>query len=620
MLKREMILCVLLLAFLSPAAWGSQAAGHVYIAMQAAQQVSPEVKAIIDAAPDFYRAGCAGPDVAYTAHYVRVGMGGHPPGTESHGPAKSGDLTCNLLRMAKTPREKAYALGWLTHYETDNIIHALVNKYGGLYTDDETRHKLLEMMEVAHVFNKYVGAKVPNSYIPLRAATPREFINQAFAVTFPTGGNSAAYKPSTLTHPETGHTSTLPPAFIHQLLVGADNMETVTRSWVEMHNTGTYSGLWAWAENIMAVKGPPPTKEEYAQIMEPLLIDDVEAFPPPDGAPFGAPGKLKISYTVNDARLLAEFCKEWDKARQIAIARCANLMNQWAANPAGFTLTNTDMNVGYRAFDPNDKSMAWPGNPDNSEMLVFIKLKDSQGRDMRLLGPNGSWDPAGEWLPCDVVRQTWAQWFGATHDPAKRKKIWGGPAGTSYFEVPYEYSGAPGEIEVKIQFADRKDKTPYGPEAIWKGNKKPELSILFLVDTSGSMAGGKLQAAKAAVKQAVNDTNDGKTEWALARFGGCSVSVVCRFTTMPEYLAKAADGLGTSGDTPLTYARNLALSYLISKGQAKQGRLIILCDGQDNCPEHGSTSREEAADSLQELIRNVTTAVGAGSAIGSRTP
>ena len=118
----------------------------------------------------------------------------------------------------------------------------------------------------------------------------------------------------------------------------------------------------------------------------------------------------------------------------------------------------------------------------------------------------------------------------------------------------------------------------------------------------------------------MNDTNDGKTEWALARFGGCSVSVVCRFTTMPEYLAKAADGLGTSGDTPLTYARNLALSYLISKGQAKQGRLIILCDGQDNCPEHGSTSREEAADSLQELIRNVTTAVGAGSAIGSRTP
>lgn len=603
---------------LAPAAWSSQSPAHVYIALQAAQGASPAVKAIIDAAPDAYCAGAAGPDTAYTSNYIRVGLGGSPPGTESH-EKKTGELTCNLLRLAKTPQEKAYALGWLSHWETDNLIHALVNKYGGLYTTDEKRHKLLEMMECEHVFSKYVGATVPNTYIPLAAVTPRVLINAAYAATFPTGGNSAAYKPYTVIPHNSSVAVTMPPVFIDNLATGADNMETVCRSWVEMHNTGTYTGLWAWAENAVAVKGPPPTKEEYAKLMQPLVIDNVEALPPPPGSPFGAPGKLKISYTVNDARLLAEFCKAWDKVKDTAAGTVAGYMNRWAANPGGFSLPNTDLNVGYRAFDPSDKAMAWPGGPDIGEMLTFIKLKDTQGREMRLFGPGaGGWDPAGEWLPCDVVKQTWAQWFGATEDHAVRTKIWGGKAGSSYFEIPFEYSGTPGQIEVKIQFADKQDKKPYGPEAVWMGNKKPELSILFLVDTSGSMDGGKLEAAKAAVKEAVNKTNDGKTEWALARFGSCSVSVVCRFTTNATALATAADRLSAGGDTPMTYGRNLALEYLITSGQGKQGRLVLLCDGQDNCTERGSAGEPEAAASLRTLMQTVTTAATAGSSMGAR--
>ena len=181
---RVALLISALLLALASSLYASQSPAHVFIALQAAQGTSPAVKALIDAAPEAYLAGAAGPDTAYTSNYVRVGLGGTPPGTESH-ELKTGKLTVNMLNLAKTPQEKAFALGWLSHWETDNIIHALVNKYGGLYTVDAKHHKCLEMTECEHVFSRYVGATVGSEYIPQAAVTPRVFINSAYAATRP---------------------------------------------------------------------------------------------------------------------------------------------------------------------------------------------------------------------------------------------------------------------------------------------------------------------------------------------------------------------------------------------------------------------------------------------------
>ncbi len=131
------------------------------------------------------------------------------------------------------------------------------------------------------------------------------------------------------------------------------------------------------------------------------------------------------------------------------------------------------------------------------------------------------------------------------------------------------------------------------------------LSICFLVDCSGSMSGGKIASAKAAVKSSVGQTNDGKTEWAVLSFGGCQCWEECGFTQDAGAASAAVDGLGTGGDTPLTYSIYKALAYLTKNGHGQTGRLIVLCDGQDNCPERGSTSREEAMDSLKTIVRNV---------------
>ncbi|MBU0606457.1 MAG: VWA domain-containing protein [Armatimonadetes bacterium] len=135
----------------------------------------------------------------------------------------------------------------------------------------------------------------------------------------------------------------------------------------------------------------------------------------------------------------------------------------------------------------------------------------------------------------------------------------------------------------------------------------PELSILFLVDTSGSMGGSKIAAARAAVKSSVDQTNDGKTEWCLVQFGNCKVGVICRFTMEPGKMKAAADLLGASGDTPLVYGREKALAYLTLRGRGQVGRLVILCDGQNNCPEHGGITQPEASAQLRKLMQEVQT-------------
>ncbi|MBD3293200.1 MAG: VWA domain-containing protein [Armatimonadia bacterium] len=133
----------------------------------------------------------------------------------------------------------------------------------------------------------------------------------------------------------------------------------------------------------------------------------------------------------------------------------------------------------------------------------------------------------------------------------------------------------------------------------------PELSICFLVDCSGSMDGGKIEAARAAIRSSVGGTDDGKTEWALLGFGACNLWEEIGFTQTAADLTAAADGLSTGGDTPLTFSMYKALTYVASEGQGRTRRLIILCDGQDNCSERGSTSQEDAMAGLRTIVRDV---------------
>jgi Mg-chelatase subunit ChlD len=133
----------------------------------------------------------------------------------------------------------------------------------------------------------------------------------------------------------------------------------------------------------------------------------------------------------------------------------------------------------------------------------------------------------------------------------------------------------------------------------------PELSIVFLVDCSGSMAGDKLDAARAAIRSSVGRTDDGKTEWALLGFGSCSFWEEIGFTQTAADVTAAADALSAGGDTPLTFSTYKAITYIARNGRGQARRLIVLCDGQDNCEERGSTTQEDAMDGLRTIVRDV---------------
>lgn len=66
-----------------------------------------------------FHQGAFGPDLGYFP-------GGHPFLSDLAHYVRTGDLTRSLLRTARTPAERAFAWGWLTHVLGDQAIHPLV--------------------------------------------------------------------------------------------------------------------------------------------------------------------------------------------------------------------------------------------------------------------------------------------------------------------------------------------------------------------------------------------------------------------------------------------------------------------------------------------------------------
>lgn len=599
---------VLLLLAVAPTL-ASQAPGHIYVALKAREAAPAPVRAIIDGNLQAYLAGATGPDIALTTYLVQEALGWEHPGSEAHYD-RTGQLIVNMLKLASAlPDEaariqgQAFALGWLTHYSTDVTIHPLVNEMGGYFGaggERIVRHKVLELVEAEHVFQKNFGDL--SNYRITSTQVPVQLITAAFHETFPEKNEyDAGILGDALT-------------FWQDLSKSALIMAYSTDWFVNVHLKATsYTGPVI----STVLKGTPPTPEEYEKIVKnPLTIDKVEV-EPADPAAGRDKAYLKVTYSANDLLLYKVFCDQWNVRIGNAVNLASSNFAKWGGNPSGFKLFDRNLDTGGPIASHYDTATEWPGKPDITSLLAYVEIKDDKGKDVSpMWGKDGTFVPIpftvpGTGGPDDVV------------GPVQDLPGWnGGKAGQCFMRVPFDNS-AGGEYTAKLRLvlARKPDKKPYGwedqghiVEAKWEGpiSGKPELSILFLVDTSGSMGGGKIAAARAAVKASVAQTDDKKTEWCLVRFGGCSVNVVCRFTMDPKKLQTAADTLGTGGDTPYIYGREKALAYLVARGRGKTGRLVILCDGQDNCPEHGSASQPEAAAQLRKLMQIVQPATPGG--------
>ncbi len=441
MRNRLCILWVLAGLLTAGLASASQVPGHVYVALNAYQLAPPRVKAIIEKHWDSYLVGSMGPDMGTTAYLVAQAFDVEHPGSEAHY-TRTGRLIVNLLaEAAKLDSEEereagtAYALGWLTHYCTDIVIHPLVNEFGGDFgagAAAQVWHKRLELVECENAFQKGVGDL--DDYVIKYSAVPVNLVTSAFYRTY----HNPVYDPWNQIGLQT---------FNNDFRKSALLVCQCSQWMADCHNAaeGVSGGVFR-----RVFKGAPPTPTAFRELMNPLEIEDV-TLEFPDPASGQTEASIRVDYTVRDLRLLKLFCLEWDQRIPTAIAHAVSYMQEWADDPGAFTLPSYNLDTGGPEGSHFDPANEWPGRPEITKMLGFLRITDENGRDLSPWPSDGRFIalPLTESGTPDISR-------GGNMGIVERWTGWNdGIAGRAFFKVPF----APGDSEtidvhVRLVLAD----------------------------------------------------------------------------------------------------------------------------------------------------------------------
>ena len=125
-------------------------------------------------------------------------------------------------------------------------------------------------------------------------------------------------------------------------------------------------------------------------------------------------------------------------------------------------------------------------------------------------------------------------------------------------------------------------------------NERVPVSLGIALDTSRSMAGEKLDAARDALDRFLDDLGDPSDEFFLYRFSNFPV-LVERWTRDRELLRRALGRIGADGATALYDTVGDAVP-LVRTGTQRKKALVIISDGND------TTSRTPLTD-VKQLIR-----------------
>ena len=297
-LHRIVLVCCGLLLLLP--AFAGQIPSHIYIALGGRQFLSGPARAAVDAHLDAYLSGAQGPDICgVVMPKLNVASWFTAIGEETHYDPLKAQLVLNMLDCAQTDREKAYALGWISHYVNDIFVHELVNNYGGFYELYGSHHKLLEQLENKHVYSRYpnvVAHSTPAVPVP-ESATFAGFIFDAYHRTFP---NNPIYQSGNEWFVENR------PYFCSRYNEAASWCATAGARFLASHvdNSGKHG------YEVATLPFPNmPSSTEYANLMKAIEITDIQA----------NADHLRVTTRVNDTKLYGRFNVEWDAAAQTAI-------------------------------------------------------------------------------------------------------------------------------------------------------------------------------------------------------------------------------------------------------------------------------------------------------------
>lgn len=114
------------------------------------------------------------------------------------------------------------------------------------------------------------------------------------------------------------------------------------------------------------------------------------------------------------------------------------------------------------------------------------------------------------------------------------------------------------------------------------------ISLGIVVDTSESMAGAPMRAARAAVARLLADLPDPRDEAFIYRFG-TEPELLQGWTTHRDAVRRALDHVGTGGGTALFDATAAAVR-LAATGQHRKRAVVVISDGNDTASRTGVTA------------------------------
>jgi len=294
--KRFIVVLVaaLVLVVMIPPAPAGQIPSHVYVAARYASTMPDPLWGLIAGNRDLYIMGCQGPDIAGLSGEIEgiVTVGKQDYGTEAHY-ERTGTLALWLLMRARTQREFAFAVGWITHYLNDIHVHAVVNSYGGFYgsgSEAKARHKALEMLETKHIFaDPALFSAVSNYDFNRIPANVDRDIQQLL------------YEAYRDLYGDKYQGSNVRTDFGLYLKVLGDHVRAASRNFLDAHKSGTGIFRVDGAAITHQIFDRLPSSDEYKLIMEgPLTVTSVRA----------EKDKVVVSLKVNDTKLLGRFVKD----------------------------------------------------------------------------------------------------------------------------------------------------------------------------------------------------------------------------------------------------------------------------------------------------------------------